>query len=58
MISRTAIIKDSKIDPQITQIFADYEEMKDQGTNRIIGAAMEVHKVVGCGFLDPQIDAD
>jgi len=32
--------------------YADYAEMKDQRTYRIIGAAIEVHKVLGCGFLE------
>jgi len=29
--------------------------MRDQKTYKIIGAALEVRKELGCGFLDPQI---
>jgi GxxExxY protein len=38
--------------PQITQISADYR-MRDERTYKIIGAALEVHKELGCGFLEP-----
>jgi GxxExxY protein len=40
------------MNPQVAQIDADSKHANDQQTHAIIGAAMEVHRQLGPGFLE------